>query len=133
MNLLKVKTIDDLKLMGSVNEIISEIEKNIAPLKVAANSFEELHNVVVTLRKHWLPFFKGPFVSKQAEYIYYLTILEGKQRNRALGIRDEYYENPEVAKKWYKKIARYVHPDIGGDKRAFTVLNKLYNVMKDAE
>lgn len=50
------------------------------------------------------------FKSKQAEYLFYLTKLEGKQRNNLLGLTDEHYENKEVAKKWYKEIANYVHP-----------------------
>ena len=76
---------------------------------------------------------EGPFVSKQAEFIYYLTQLEGKQRNRAIGITDEHYEDTNIAKKWYEEVSQLVHPDKGGGATAFNVLRKLYEVMVDVK
>ena len=40
------------------------------------------------------------------------------------------YENKESAQKWFKNIAKYIHPDTEGiDKDAFIVLKKLYDTM----
>ena len=58
-----------------------------------------------------------------------MTKLEGKQRNNLLGLTDEHYENKEVAKKWYKEIANYVHPDKAGNEIAFQELKKIYDVL----
>lgn len=63
--------------------------------------------------------------------MYYLTQLEGKQRNVALGITDDLYEDVAKAKKWYKKLSLLVHPDKGGDNKAFVILTQLYEVMMD--
>lgn len=69
------------------------------------------------------------FKSRQAELLFYLIKLEGKQRNKLLGLTDFHYEDKKTAKKWYREICQYVHPDKGGDKRAFHVLQKIYDVL----
>jgi DnaJ-class molecular chaperone len=71
----------------------------------------------------------SPFVSETAEYVFYLTKLDGKQRNDALGITDEVYEDKVQARIWYEKIAEKVHPDKGGSEHAFKVLNEIYDVL----
>ena len=74
--------------------------------------------------------YKGDFFkSKQAELIFYLTQLEGKQRNRMLGLSDEHYTNKELAKNWYREVAKYVHPDKGGNEKAFATLKKIYDIL----
>jgi len=69
------------------------------------------------------------FKSRQAELLFYLTKLEGKQRNKLLGLTDLHYEDKTIAKKWYREICQYAHPDKGGDERAFHVLKKIYDVL----
>ena len=109
--------------------MIDSLEEEIRPLKVEASNYEELFNIILKLRRNWLPYIRGPFTSKQQEYIYYLTKLEGKQRNIALGITDDLYGNKKAAKRWFQKIANQVHPDKGGDNNAFILAKKLYDVM----
>lgn len=74
---------------------------------------------------------KSPFVSKQAEFIYYLTQLSGKQRNKSIGITDRHYEDKSVADAWYSEVSKLVHPDNGGSATAIDNLNELYDVMTD--
>lgn len=69
------------------------------------------------------------FKSRQSELLFYLTKLDGKQRNKLLGLTDFHYENKKEANKWYKEIRQYVHPDKGGDDKAFHVLKKIYDVL----
>jgi hypothetical protein len=74
------------------------------------------------------------FVSKTSAYVFYLTQLEGKQRNKFLGITDDLYDDVKKANKWYKNISKYVHPDIVNNnskeiEMAFIKLKKLYDVM----
>ena len=78
---------------------------------------------------------EGPFISKQAEYIYYLTELDGKTRNNKLGLTDIHYESKKEAKKWYKNIARLVHPDKLKLKNdiPFKVLRKIYEIITNDE
>ena len=115
---------NNYKNNGGLKQAILDI-KNI--LGIDDKSFKNWNGVCELFKKHKNSneFFK----SKQAEYLFYLTKLEGKQRNNLLGLTDEHYENKEVAKKWYKEIANYVHPDKTGNKIAFLELKKIYDVL----
>lgn len=131
MELEKIKSVEDLRNAGSISKLVKKIKSLIRPLTIEANTYDELFKIVCCLQKNWLPLVKGPFISKQAEFVYYLTQLEGKQRNVALGITDDLYEDVAKAKKWYKKLSLLVHPDKGGDNKAFVILTQLYDVMMD--
>jgi len=131
MELEKITSIEDLRNAGSISNLVKKIKSLIRPLTIEANTYDELFEIVRCLQENWLPLVKGPFISKQAEFVYYLTQLEGKQRNIALGITDDLYENKDEAKKWYKKLSQLVHPDKGGNSKAFVILTRLYNVMVD--
>jgi len=78
--------------------------------------------------------YKGSyFKSKQAELLFYLTKLDGKKRNELLGLTDEHYENKNLAKRWYREINKYIHPDKGGNKEAFIVLKNLYDILVEED
>lgn len=131
MEIDKIHSIDDLRDCGSISDLVEKICCLIRPLKIEANTYDELFEIVVCLQKNWLPLVKGPFISRQAEVVYYLTKLEGKQRNNALGMSDDVYEDPERAKEWCRDLRGLVHPDKGGDATAFDILMKLYEVAID--
>jgi len=136
MDIEKLKLVTDFETfeqLGSLESITKLLNEIVVPLKVEANTYEELYEIFNCLLEKWVDFKKGPFVDKKSEYTFYLTMLEGKQRNKMLGITDEMYNSPDLAKKWYKKIVKLVHPDVGVDKtnKAFNVLQELYEVMVD--
>jgi hypothetical protein len=133
MELKDIKTLDELKELGTIEEIKTKVEDTISPIKISANSFEELLEVIFVLKEKWIGLVEGPFVSKEAEYIYYLTELDGKNRTKKLGITDKHYVDKDTAKKWYREIAKLVHPDKNNsnDNKAFEVLTELYKVMTD--
>lgn len=133
MEIEKISSVEDLRKTGSIPDLVKLIKNKISPLTIEADTYDELFDVVIFLQKNFVPYIKGPFISRQAEFIYYLTELEGKQRNRAIGITDNHYEDKNIAKKWYKEISQLVHPDKGGDATAFNVLRKLYEVMVDVK
>ncbi|MDR3583719.1 MAG: J domain-containing protein [Desulfosporosinus sp.] len=136
MNIEELKLVTNLesfKKLGTLSDITKKLNEIVAPLKIEANTNEELYEVFQCLLEKWSDFKKGPFVDERAEYTFYLTMLEGKQRNKMLGITDEMYDSPELAKQWYRRIVKLVHPDTGIDKtnKAFIVLQQLYEVMTD--
>ena len=143
MKLNEVKSMEELKSIGSIKEIVQKINQKIEPLLVNADTYETLYNIVTTLQKKWIPFRTGPFLSKEEEYIYYLTKLEGKQRNKALRIEDKYYEDAKLAKTWRNEILHIVSPDknakyndetkTNNANNAVIVLNKLYDVMTEKD
>ncbi|MDR2494854.1 MAG: DnaJ domain-containing protein, partial [Spirochaetaceae bacterium] len=74
--------------------------------------------------------------SKEKEYLFYLNNLEGAQRNRLLGITDIHYEDKVEAKRWYRNIAQYIHPDKSKDSnanKAFNILHGIYKIMIDED
>lgn len=133
MKLDNILSIEDLQELGTVSEIAEKIQSLVSPLLVQADSYDEMLELIRCLQKNWLPIAKGPFISKQAEFVYYLTELEGGQRNKAIGLNDEFYDDIDLAKKWYKSLSQLVHPDKGGDAIAFNVLRNLYEVIVDEE
>ena len=128
-----IKSIEEFKARGTISELTKMINEIVAPLRIEAETYETLHEIFQCLLEKWSDFMNGPFVNKKAEYTFYLTKLEGKQRNKMLGITDEMYESPKLAKQWYLKIAKLVHPDAETDKtsEAFIILQQLYDVMTD--
>lgn len=127
----EAKTIEDLKSIGTVNEIQLELEEIIFPLKISASCYEDLLTAIEKLREKWTDLTPGPFVSRQAEVIFYLTKLDGKVRNDFLGITDDMYGNNELLKNWYRGLLKYVHSDRihgenKGDPKPFQNLTKLY-------
>lgn len=124
-----VKSVDDLKKLGSVDDIIQKINKEISPLSVSAVSYDELFDYVVCLQKNWLSFQQGYFLGKRQEYIYYLLEHDGEKREKLLGISNEIYEDSKKARRWYKKIAQIIRADLAdcdGAKNAFQKLQEIY-------
>lgn len=133
MDLTEVRTAQDLERLGSVDEIRQQLGEIVRPLKVDGSSYAELFAVVQTLQEKWLDLREGPFVSRQAELVFYLTKLDGSVRNEFLGITDAHYHDPKVAKRWFRSMSQLVHSDRGGDDGAFQTLQDLYDVMTARE
>lgn len=133
MKIADIKSIDDIIKYEENSNLKQDICKLIHPLTFESNTNEQLLEIIKTLQLKWVDLLQGPFISKQQEIIFYLTKLEGQQRNRALGITEEHYVNEELAKKWYKKLRNRVHPDKGGSKEAFRILTDIYNILVSQE
>lgn len=112
---------------GGFKKAVTDIKNR---LGINAQSFKNWNGVCELFKKYDESNF---FKSKQAEYLFYLTKLEGKQRNNLLGLTDEHYENKQLANQWYREIAKYIHPDKNGDTQAFLELKKIYDVLIEDE
>lgn len=71
------------------------------------------------------------FTSKEAEYIFYLLELDGKQRADKLKITMNCYSNKNKAKVWRDSIAKVIHPDKCKDERAHDAICKLQQLYED--
>jgi len=130
MNIFKISNIDDLKSLGKFSEVKSNLKKIVCPLELKARSWEEIFKVVKLLQEKWIDAIPGPFVSRQAEIIFYLTKLDGKKRNEFLGLAEEHYKDINLAKKWHRSLRKFVHSDRkGGNDAAFIALEKLYKIV----
>jgi hypothetical protein len=70
-----------------------------------------------------------PFVSRKAQLIFYLTVMEGKQRNDLLGIREEHYADKNVAGEWYVGLMMELGPKTNENEAAIKELQEIYAVM----
>jgi hypothetical protein len=111
MKIYEAKTIEDLKSIGSVSEIILLLNQKMAPYKVdeSIDSYADLLPYTYSKRssriEKYIP--SDFFVSKQHEYIYYLTQhCDGAERLRKLGFKVEFVKGDKKHfKRWYKKIS----------------------------
>lgn len=113
----KCENIDELKKIASIDEISEEIKKEISPLSLNVNSYEELYLVVEKLRLSWNAFqAEGDyFKNENLKYIFALTKMEGQQRNKLINLTDNLYDDEIVARKWRKEIMKKIHPDYNLD------------------
>lgn len=49
------------------------------------------------------------FVSEEAALIFYLTVLDGKQRNDLLGVKQVHYVDKNKATQWYNSLLAKLH------------------------
>lgn len=131
MKISEINSFDDIYDYQKSSNLRQDLKQLISPLKFEADTDEELFKLIMMLKNKWADLIVGPFLSDQQEYIYYLTKLEGKQRNKALGITDEHYEDKKLAKEWKKSLALKVASDRGGCDQAMTVLLSIYEALVD--
>lgn len=131
MKISEINSLDDIKEYGKSSDLVQDLQKLVSPLKVEVGSDEELLAVIMVLKSKWVDLVRGPFVSEQQKYIYYLTKLEGKQRNKALGITDKHYEDKKIANRWKKSLAQKVAVDKGGSDEALKILLGIYDALVD--
>lgn len=106
----------------ALREVISYLEdnviiKNIDDTNKVANESEDKTSVY--------------FNSKEAEYIFYLLELDGKQRADKLNITMKCYSNKNEAKMWRDSIAKVIHPDKCKNERASEAICKLNQLYED--
>ncbi|MDD9176050.1 DnaJ domain-containing protein [Aliivibrio sp. S2TY2] len=102
---------------------LKTIKKRCADLE----TLEAEPEIAVSQHNNEIDYFK----SDRDRILFLLLEVDGKRRNQQLGITSEMYENPEVAKKWYKTLATKVHPDKNPNEpkaaEAFDKLKNLYS------
>lgn len=131
MNISEINSLDDIQEYEKSSNLKQDLLKLVSPLQIEAGTDEELLAVIQVLKNKWVDLMSEPFISEQEEYIFYLTKLEGKQRNKALGITDEHYENKKLAEKWKKSLALKVASDRGGCDEAMKIMLSIYDVLVD--
>lgn len=141
-NILSAKSEDELKQMGTLKELRSELLSIVGnDIKVRADSWKHLYESVVAVSK-LVEKCSGVnisqnnddlyFKSEAEKYIFYLLELDGEMRQRKLKINKMHYSNLQIAEKWRNAIAKKIHPDNCKHIKAelaMSELNKLYQEM----
>ncbi len=130
MKIFSANDIESLEALGTVAELRQQLQEVVSPLKVEAESYDDLLKVIQVLQEKWIDAVPGPFVSRKAEVIFYLTKLEGDQRRQLLGLTEEHFQDAALAKKWFRSLRQLVHSDReGGSDEAFLALQKIYKLV----
>lgn len=153
MEWLKVKDLEELKQLGTFNEVRKQIKldggkhihitgRSWNELLEAINGFKEKiemlkineHQSVEVSKKRLddHPSNSHYFTSLASEYIFYLTELDGELRMNKLKIKSTHFSDQRQAKSWRDKISKVIHPDICHHQQAseaMAQLNDLYHQM----
>ena len=97
--------------------------------------YKELIEIVKLLQDKWKDFEKDDyFKNERSKYLFCLTEVDGEKRNKYIGLTDNLYHDPELAKEWYYKISKILNPNANPTNKviaeAFNNLKKLYDVIK---
>lgn len=155
MKWYEVKSVDELKTLGTLKYIKQEINKDIKEvtgindiskfIKMGSNSWKGQFTKIQNLKKIIkLVNEKNSKISKDGQaindsyfksdaykYIFYLLELQGEARMEKLKIYKSHYINNDVAKGWYKNIAMKVHPDVCKDERASEAMAELTSIFNN--
>jgi len=71
------------------------------------------------------------FTSEPARLIYALVEMDGKCRQRALGLTQAHYSDGDLARQWRNRIAKQIHPDVSRHPQAHDAANELAEMFKE--
>ncbi|MBF4337200.1 hypothetical protein [Vibrio anguillarum] len=128
---LEASSVEKLKELGEISEIIQKVNKEISPLQVVADSYQDLFLSLQKLRENWAPFKPGYFLTERKQYIYFLLECDGEKREHLLGINDETYSDEKAANRWYKKISHKIRADLNDSEEAKLAFQKLQEIYSD--
>jgi hypothetical protein len=72
-----------------------------------------------------------PFVSRKAQLIFILTVMDGRSRNDQLGIQPIHYASKRHANNWYDEIVRELGPEDDANTHAYRQLERIHRIMLD--
>lgn len=136
--LIKLKTCTSVKLLreiGTIEDIVKSINKEIQPLIVKATTYEELYEAVKKLNHHWCATNDDYFKTENLKYIFALVYMSGTERSKIINLTDDLFRDGNKAKKWYHSIAKKIHPDLNNEQaeeaeEAMKELKIIYDRMK---
>ena len=110
--LSSIKSIEELKNVDSISNILKVINSEIAPLSATAQTYEELFQIISVLKKQWNNFYSDVyFKNENVKMIYSLLYARPEARNKNIGYSEQLLEDGEKAKKWYINMVKKIHPD----------------------
>lgn len=157
MEWFNVKDLEELKQLGSFNEVRAQIKaegfnnlhvsgrswggllKSIEDFRKKIGEIQRLpvNETAVSSNKETQPADLSEYFNSQAsEYIFYLTELDGESRLKKLGVSATHFSSKKAAKTWHNQISKVIHPDVCSHQKAaiaMAKLNDLYQQMVGRE
>lgn len=136
MNWYDAQSVQELKEIGSLEEVVALVSNELGKgLSVSANNWDELLFAIQSLNalfaKREQSASEDYFKSPADKLIFSLIELDGKNRQRQLGIGPLHYKNIDLAKKWKKEIANKLHEDRCKHPKAKEAWHKMEEVYKE--
>lgn len=144
VNWMAIQSVSDLKALGTLKEVKEILSHSIGSQDlITGTSFDQLFQKLVALQRvvqanptnqyeTLVPVNSGEdryFQSTTSELLFYLLELDGESRMSKLGITAQLFMKKAEAKKWYRTLAKQIHPDTCHHVKAtqgMEVLNDLY-------
>lgn len=129
----QINTIDELKNTGSMESILDVINNEIRPLSVTANTYEELFDIIATLKRQWGSFSSEIyFKNDRVKIMYSLLYARSEVRNKVIRYSEDLMDDADKAKKWYLSLAKKIHPDenMECEEEAKKAMNELETIYK---
>jgi hypothetical protein len=150
MRWLKVKTLEELKTIGSFKEVRQDIRNTLGnTLSLKARSWQNLwesiqsvQNLIseqlgqqnqentttnISISDEGSLYFK----SEASRIIYALVELDQKYRLKELRVNQSYYQDADKAKQWRNELAKIIHPDICKHPKAALATSKLTELFEN--
>ncbi|MDM8558934.1 hypothetical protein [Candidatus Parabeggiatoa sp. HSG14] len=137
MKWYECNSINQLKELGSFREVKKIINtdfegKFVLKSRGWSNLLEKINFLSNIFGKSNNKVWHDGFISETEKYLFCLLELDGKNRQRILGVNGLHYKNTEIAKRWKRKIIQKIHTDKCSDSRApaaMQVLEEMYQEM----
>ena len=136
MNWYDAQSVKELKEIGSLEEVVALVSNELGKgLSVSANNWDELLFSIQSLNALFANRDQGwsedYFKSPTDKLIFSLIELDGKNRQKQLGIGPLHYKNSDLAKKWKKETATKLHEDRCKHPKAKEAWHKMEEVYKE--
>lgn len=135
-----IYSLDDLKRLGSFRSLKNELSSLIG-VRVNARTWDDLFRFISSSRKILCPSVTSTVKHRDAEddfflsishrYIFALIDLDGKSRQKILGVDSRHYSNKDLAKQWYRALSKKLHPDAVDHPLARTAFGKLHDMYQE--
>lgn len=133
MKWFECTTEEDLEKIGSYETIKKTIECDFdETIEIKTSNLPVLFKTIEKIKKLLTKEKDGFFCGEAEKFIFSLTELDGKNRQKILGVTNLHYKNKDIADQWKKKIASKIHEDrckLPEAKDAWNVLMEMYEEM----
>ncbi|WP_352298310.1 hypothetical protein [Pseudoalteromonas sp. 20-MNA-CIBAN-0454] len=136
MNWYDAQSVKELKEIGSFEEVVALASEELGKgISLSASNWEELlfavHSLNTLFTKKEIGVDDDYFRSPVDKLIFSLIELDGKNRQKQLGIGPLHYKNSELAKKWKNATASKLHEDRCKHPKAKEAWHKMEEIYKE--
>ncbi|WP_144880455.1 hypothetical protein [Gluconacetobacter diazotrophicus] len=135
MSMTEYVDTSNLEGLGDLDTVCRMIENELGGgIHINVKSWNDLRTLIDRLiifpakaEDEKIDFFK----TKADKIIYSLVELDGKNRQKQLGVTPLHYKKKDIASKWKKELSKYLHEDICKHPKSKDAWNKMEQMYKE--